>query len=344
MWSRFIKVTVMSAAAMLLVSSISLTDADTIYKYTDEDGIVRYTNIPDSLPPQSDYTETSELTSSPPVPTNDKDTATPPEVEAPSAEESTAIKLKKVTDSTFLHQGLGWLPDSKEAEAMIKELDQIIEEVRIRIKLKKNPWYGDVQAMFVDIGFIINGKSTIENIGGRIYGTGYEFRNHDLIDDVCRKAYIYAAVGEALDMPIYLVRSPFHVFVRYQMDSTRYVNWETTSMRSLPNSVYAAEDKISPAAIENGTYLRNLSYQEALGAVCNTVGLLYCKQGNNGQAYSIFTRGIRYYAKNPLLHFNRGLILYNSRKFEAAREDFENAVRLNPKYDGAREMLARLKS
>ena len=50
------------------------------------------------------------------------------------------------------------------------------------------------------------------------------------------------------------------------------------------------------------------------------------------------------YPMNPLLYYNRGLILYESRKFDAARLDFEKAVQLNPKYEVARDMLTRIKS
>ncbi len=177
-------------------------------------------------------------------------------------------------------------------------------------------------------------------MAGRIYGTGYELRKNDLIGDVCRKSYIYAAIGEALNLPIYLVRSPFHVFVRYQMDSNRYVNWETTSMSSVPDSYYATTQEISPVSIENGTYLKNLSYHEALGSVCNTVGNLHLAGGNEEKAFSLYNRGIPLDSMNPLLYYNRGAILFQSKRFEAARKDLEKAVQLDPNYHNAREMLA----
>ena len=78
-------------------------------------------------------------------------------------------------------------------------------------------------------------------------------------------ALLYASIGEALGLPIDIVLAPGHAFVRWRLDDSSYVNWETSTGSVTTNSEYVSWRHISDAAIKNGVYMSALSPNEILG-------------------------------------------------------------------------------
>ena len=88
-------------------------------------------------------------------------------------------------------------------------------------------------------------------------------------------ALLYASIGEAMGFPIHVVLAPGHAFVRWSLDKSSYINWETSTGSVVTNSEYAAWRHISDAAIENGVYAAELSPNEILASVYYELGLVW---------------------------------------------------------------------
>ena len=82
--------------------------------------------------------------------------------------------------------------------------------------------------------------------------------------------YIYLGIGEALDLPIYLVEVPGHFFVRYEYGNGEYLNWDNNSAREYTNDDYrngycaSSKKSFDRATEEECFYLRSLNRAEAI--------------------------------------------------------------------------------
>lgn len=83
-------------------------------------------------------------------------------------------------------------------------------------------------------------------------------------------AYIYLAVGEVLDLPIYLVEVPGHFFVRYEFSDQTHLNWDNNSVREFSDDDYrnglipSAKKPFNPEEEVNNHYLVSLTREEAI--------------------------------------------------------------------------------
>ena len=92
-----------------------------------------------------------------------------------------------------------------------------------------------------------------------------------LLVTVFANVLVYASIGEALGLPIHIVLAPEHAFVRWRLDGSSYINWETSTGAVMTNSEYVAWRHISDAAIKNGVYMSaDLSPRRYL-AWCTTI-------------------------------------------------------------------------
>ncbi|NME70222.1 hypothetical protein [Flammeovirga aprica] len=84
-------------------------------------------------------------------------------------------------------------------------------------------------------------------------------------------AYLYLAVAEVNDLPIYLVEVPGHNFLRFQLNSNEYVNWDNNVANTFSNDDY--KNGMSPTVSEEfldmeaslNHYLENMNNDEVIG-------------------------------------------------------------------------------
>jgi tetratricopeptide (TPR) repeat protein len=88
-------------------------------------------------------------------------------------------------------------------------------------------------------------------------------------------SFLYASIGEALELPIRVVLAPGHTFVRWYLTKSTYVNWETTMGAAKTDEEYKAWRQISDTAIKNGLYLAPLSQSGLLSCVFANIGLVW---------------------------------------------------------------------
>jgi regulator of sirC expression with transglutaminase-like and TPR domain len=187
-------------------------------------------------------------------------------------------------------------------------------------------------------------------------------------------AALYLVLAERLELPIYAVATPSHVFLRYD-DGTTRINIETLrGGGSVPDEQYTREEKIPEESIRRGVFMQALSANQFLAQVYNNLGVVYSERGEYEQAageyrYALrldphlpaayynqgndllkrtqFRRAIRFFSKSLRLYptdvwalNNRGLAYKGEGKVKKARRDFEEALRIEPGFEQARKNLA----
>jgi tetratricopeptide (TPR) repeat protein len=190
-------------------------------------------------------------------------------------------------------------------------------------------------------------------------------------------ASLYLVVAERLDLPVFAVATPSHVFLRYD-DGTTRINIETLQQgASIPDEQYIREQKIPERSVRRGVFMRNLTTDEFLAQVHNNLGVVYSERkdfvkaakeyeaalhsdprlaaawynfGNDllrqhraRRAAGHFSRSLRLHPADVWALNNRGLAYLEMGRRETARRDFEAALGLDPQFAPARRNLASLR-
>jgi regulator of sirC expression with transglutaminase-like and TPR domain len=187
-------------------------------------------------------------------------------------------------------------------------------------------------------------------------------------------AAVYLILAEQLNLPVFAVATPSHVFLRYD-DGKARINIETFQRgTSVPDEQYVAEQRIARSSISRGIFLRPLTADEFLAQVHNNLGVVYShqqnyagaapqyksaldlhpdmpaawyncgndllQQGDYKQAIRYFSRALRLNPNDVWAFNNRGLAYRSLGKEEKATQDFGAALRVDPAFDMARQNLA----
>jgi regulator of sirC expression with transglutaminase-like and TPR domain len=186
-------------------------------------------------------------------------------------------------------------------------------------------------------------------------------------------AALYLVLAERLDLPIYAVATPSHVFLRYDDDRTR-INIETLQGgANVSDEQYIREQKIPEECVRRGIFMRNLTTDEFLGQVHNNLGVIcserrdyeraaaeyrealdldprlpaafynrsndQLRQGEYRGAIRRFSKSLRLYQTDVWALNNRGLAYMKLGKREKARRDLEGALRIDQGFEPARRNL-----
>jgi regulator of sirC expression with transglutaminase-like and TPR domain len=189
-------------------------------------------------------------------------------------------------------------------------------------------------------------------------------------------ASLYLVLADELDLPLFAVATPSHVFLRYDDGEIRF-NIETfQNGAQLTDEEYTREYAIPEASIEKGVFLRNLEPEEFLAQVHNNLGVIYSrrkdfknaasqyeqairldrklaaayynhgndllKQGVYRKATRRFSKSLRLYPTDAWALNNRGLAYLKRGKLKKARRDFEQALKVQPGFEAARKNLESL--
>jgi regulator of sirC expression with transglutaminase-like and TPR domain len=191
-------------------------------------------------------------------------------------------------------------------------------------------------------------------------------------------AALYLVLAEHLELPIYAVATPSHVFLRYD-DGTIRINIETLhGGANVPDEQYVREQKIPEESIRRGIFMRNLSAGEFLAQMHNNLGVVYSerknydaaakeyeialdldarlpaalynwgndllRQGEYRKAIRRFSKSLRLYPTDVWTLNNRGLAYGKLGRREKARRDLEEALRIEPGFEQAQRNLGETQS
>ncbi len=179
---------------------------------------------------------------------------------------------------------------------------------------------------------------------------------------------LYLAIAERLRLPLFGVKVPEHIFIRYDNGETK-INMETGHEGiNLPDSFYVTHsiERFDKESVENGCYLRNLTKKEVIsnvflnrskikredgalkealddcnkaillrprdpGAYCNK-GVIYEKMGMISKAIENYGKAISLNQKYASAYYNRGSVFGVEGNLDKAIEDFNKAISINPEF------------
>ncbi|HYS03884.1 MAG TPA: tetratricopeptide repeat protein [Candidatus Dormibacteraeota bacterium] len=239
-----------------------------------------------------------------------------------------------------------------------------------------------------DLGPDASGSVSVEALNRRIFGPAGVHASTDL-KNPCnllpsrvleRKqgycvgiAALYLLIAERLDLPIYAVATPSHVFLRHDDGVTR-INIETLQGGvNIPDEQYIREQKIPEESIRRGVFMCNLTTDEFLAQVHNNLGVIYSerknydaaareydsaldldphlpaalynwgndllREGQYRRAVWRFSKALRLFPTDVWALNNRGLAYLKMEKREKALWDFEAAIKVDPGFEQARRNL-----
>lgn len=91
-------------------------------------------------------------------------------------------------------------------------------------------------------------------------------------------------IGERLGLDVHLAVAPLHLFVKVKVDGQN-LNFEATSGGLKSNESYMKEFLITPDAIKNGIYLRNLSKKQTIAVMITELAQIYSRKSQKSSDF-----------------------------------------------------------
>jgi len=174
----------------------------------------------------------------------------------------------------------------------------------------------------------------------------------DGVFDCEASSLVVLAIARELDWPVYLVRTPSHVFVRwddgkykFNMDIVNMENrWDRKSLGNVySDKCYKKFFNLSPRSIENGIYLSNLGPNKTLAFYLYSRAYAKKDRYNWRGAIADFTEVIKLDPTDSQAYASRGDTRYSFGDVEGAIADFREAIKLDPNDSVAYFGLAMIK-
>ncbi|MCP4255757.1 MAG: tetratricopeptide repeat protein, partial [Candidatus Scalindua sp.] len=145
------------------------------------------------------------------------------------------------------------------------------------------------------------------------------------------------SIAERLNLPLYGVNVPDHIFVRYD-DGDQKINIETGYKgMSLSDSFYVSNslERFDEKSVERGCYLQNLSTNEVISNILLNRSKIRRENGDHKGALDDCDKSVLLNSKNPGAYCNRGVIHEKMGMFSDAIKNYDVAISLNRKYASA---------
>lgn len=145
---------------------------------------------------------------------------------------------------------------------------------------------------------------------------------------------LYLALGQRLGLPLYGVRAPIHVFVRYDDGKQRF-NVETTQGGAIFTDTELA-DRLGATkqAIRSGAYMTSLRHREMVAAMLVNRVARMLAQRQFGLVIRDCTLAAEFSKTDPNVFNNRGAALAEEGDLERAEADLARALGLDPQAPG----------
>ena len=171
-------------------------------------------------------------------------------------------------------------------------IDAVIDEAKVRITKKPSYTRDEAISMLRTIDEILIGKNVVypaqldgmglvdqlsDGLRGRVMNPteidalakySHNERRSDRIrqhasepfyvNDCDTTSFLYLAIAEVIDLPLYLIELPGHNFIRYEDGATSF-DWETMDARVAPPKYYQQTWRIPQDLIANRIYLASMN-------------------------------------------------------------------------------------
>ncbi|MFN3532474.1 MAG: tetratricopeptide repeat protein [Candidatus Brocadia sp.] len=215
-------------------------------------------------------------------------------------------------------------------EEYLKKLDNIVKNIKTSLRDETEPeqviktinivLFNELQFKYVQTGELeyISLNKVLDTKIGNCVGL----------------SILYLSIAERLNVPVYGVSVPEHIFVRYD-DGDFRKNIETGyEGMATPDSYYVhmPGKRISQTSIRNGYYLKNLSTNEVIANIYLNRSIIQKEKGNINAALKDINHAIQLHGKDAVAYCNRGVIYEKMKDIDLAIKDYNMAIALNPDY------------
>lgn len=112
-------------------------------------------------------------------------------------------------------------------------------------------------------------------------------------------AYLYIAIAQALNYPVYLIDIPNHIFVRWELGAGQFINYETMDGLVTDDQYYQSNWQIPDAFLNRGGILRSMNTAEATAYHDASIAEAWSWQHNDQQTLDFYLRSIEWDATRP---------------------------------------------
>ena len=143
---------------------------------------------------------------------------------------------------------------------------------------------------------------------------------------------IYLILGDILNLPLYGVLIPGHIYVRYREEGKSGINIETTLKGY---EYYGYMNLFGPAIYGNdkNIYGKELTKYQVVGAYLNNLGSSLLTVGELQKAEILFKKSLKYLPSISEPYINLGILYEKLNKQATALKYYLNAVEINPQND-----------
>jgi regulator of sirC expression with transglutaminase-like and TPR domain len=143
-------------------------------------------------------------------------------------------------------------------------------------------------------------------------------------------ASVYITVARRLNLPVYAVTTPSHLFLRHD-DGTQPINIETLEDgREISDDTYRRQYHIPPVSVQLGVFLSNLDDDRFLSQLVNNAGTLRSRAGEQGRAQQLYRRALELDPLNVTAGFNLARDQMRQGHFLLAVEGYSRVLQLHP--------------
>ena len=165
----------------------------------------------------------------------------------------------------------------------------------------------------------------------------------NVLDDNCGNCYalscLYLSISERLDLPMFGVNSPEHMFVRYNNGNKAY-SIGTTLGGFISEDKLIIHSKIHQLSIDNGIYLKELNNKEILAAGFNWRGIYFKNKGEYDLAISDYNKAIILNPNLPEVYSSLATAYKLKKDFTESIKYSQKALELNPNFSVALSNMA----
>lgn len=141
-------------------------------------------------------------------------------------------------------------------------------------------------------------------------------------------ALVYLILAEKLQLPIHGVSAPKHVFLRWDDGIVRRNIELFQEGRSVPDEVYIRDQRIPQESIERGVFMANLTSKEFLGFLYQNLGVLESQAEHFDASRDFYKRALKLNPKLASAHYNLGNDFLKLGQYSKAIRAYNKALKL----------------
>ena len=276
--------------------------AHTIYQYRDEAGIRNFTNRTPTAAIPGAIESVRELTAEP----------------APPSEVQTILHTGRTVQRriTAVHRGINLFRPKSGVSTDLAKLDRLIQNASERLAPASPQSRGTALQLISLIHDLI--EACDEDFSVYIDA-------HD-----CRRSLLYAAIGEALGLPISLAAAPGHLLVHYRLPDGSTIYWETTVGRAVAPDFYVRRYRLSTPELNQSDFLHPLPSKAVLARFHRERADAAKRNEDLNTAERHYSESIRLYDGDHVSYVHRGSVRVHLHRFDEAAQDFQRALAIYP--------------